>query len=447
MGVLIQVFVIVLLVIANGVFAMSEMAIVSARRVRLRQRADKGDAGARAALRLAEEPNRFLSTVQVGITLIGTLAGTLGGVTLAEELAVELARIPGLAPYSESISLTLVVVVITYLSLVLGELVPKRLALGNAEAIAAWVARPMGLLARVAAPVVFLLSRSSDFIVRVIGVRPSDSPPVTVDEVRVMMAQGARAGIFDPEEEGIVDNLFRLGDRRISAIITPRTELTVLDLELSDEANWRRILESEHHYYPVVRGDLNNVEGLVTVRALWVQMIAGQAPDLAAAVQEPLFIPESAPAFKALELLRESQVRAALVLDEMGGIMGIVTASDLLASLVGEGVEIGGPSNPRITQQEDGIWLVDGLLPVDEFEDFFNVDISPEETHEYQTLGGFVMDRLDHIPVVGDSFPWKGLCFSVLRMDKLRVDRVLVTQADCGSGPPDSLNGAKIIAA
>lgn len=421
---------IILLVLANGVFAMSEMAVVSVRKVRLARRAEEGDKGAAAALALAEEPNRFLSTVQVGITLIGTLAGAFGGATFSRELATLLATIPWLAPVADAIAFTVVVVIIAYLSLVLGELAPKRLALNNPEGIAALVAGPMTWLSVVAGPVVWLLSASTDLVVRLLGVRPSEEPPVTEDEIRLLIDKGTEAGIFEASEQDMVENVFRLGDRRISALVTPHTELVRLNLDATDQENWQRILASQHEFFPVYRDHLDNVLGLTCVRALWAQLVTGQEPDLAATLVEPLIVPESARALQVLERLKQADLPVALVIDEHGAIMGMVTLTDLLGGLVGPMTELTAPDHQAIVTRGDGSWLLDGLLPVDEFMDYFGIKTLPDEQVDYQTLGGFIMMRLGHIPQEGETFTWEGLTFEVVDMDELRVDKVLLTRQE-----------------
>lgn len=440
MNVAVEAIFILLLILANGVLAMSEIAVVSARRARLQQRAEEGDAGASAALSLMADPNRFLSTVQIGITLVGTLAGAFGGATIARELADVLKRIPWLAPSSDAVSLVIVVVGIAYLSLVWGELAPKRVALNNAEAVAAAIARPMRLLSLATAPIVRVLSLSTELTLKLLGVRPSEEPPVTEEEIRILLEQGRRAGVFQESEQDIVENVFRLGDRRVSMLITPRTEVVWLDADAPDAENWHKILHSPHDEFPVYQGGLDNVLGLVSVKALWAQMINGQQPDLRAALVEPLFVPESAPALKVLDLLKRSRSQMALVLDEYGGILGLVTLFDLLEGLVGEIPALDASGEMSIVQRDERSWLVDGLLPIDEFKEYFALKALPGGG-DYQTVGGFVMAQLDRIPRVSDHFAWQGWRFEVVDMDGLRVDKVLVTPAGEDAAPAEPPDG------
>ena len=437
MDVLAQIIILLVLVLANGLFAMAEIAIVSARKGRLQTLADEGSPGAAAALELAEEPNRFLSTVQVGITLIGTLAGVFGGAALAEPLAAQLARVPWLAPYSATLSFTIVVMLITYLSLVLGELAPKRIGLSNAEAIGAAVARPMMRLSRLAGPLISLLSASSSFVIRLTGIRPADEPPVTEQEVLIMLEEGRAAGVFEAVEQDIVENVFRFADRRVAALITPYTELVWLDIHDDSETHWKQILSSPHNCFPVADGDLDNLLGVICVRDIWQQMLDGKPVDLEAMVRPPLLIPENAPALRLLSLFRQTTVQGALAVDERGSIVGLVTLTDVLESLVGELAVAEGSDGAAIVLREDGSWLVDGLLPVDEFEDYFEVDIAPSDEQAYQTLGGFMMDRLERIPAPSDVLVWGGLRFEVMDMDGKRIDKVLVERFRTGPGNDD----------
>jgi putative hemolysin len=422
--------IILLLIIANGVFAMSEIAVVSARQARLQQRADEGDANAKAALALATQPDRFLSTVQIGITVIGTLTGAFGGATLAEELSHVLVEIPVLAPYAEALSLFLVVAAIAYLSLVIGELAPKRLGLSDPERIASLVARPMTTLSRITSPLVTLLSASTSLVIRLLGVRPSDEPPVTEDEVRIMLDVGMEAGIFEESERDIVENVFRFADRRASAMITPHTEVVWLDINDPPEANWRRILDSAHQCYPVADGNLDDVLGIVCVRDLWAQLIEQQQIDLRTVLRPAVFVPESAPALNMFTQFREKGTQGVLVLDEYGGVMGLVTLTDLLESLVGDITLASATDVPGIVPRADGSWLLDGLLPIDEFEDYFDVEATPEAEQAFQTLGGFIMHRLGRIPHTADYFEWEGLRLEVVDMDAMRVDKVLIARLE-----------------
>jgi putative hemolysin len=423
-----QIILILVLILANGVFAMAEIAVVSSRRPRLQQRAEEGDASAAAALRLANNPGDLLSAVQVGITLIGILAGAFGGATLADNLSRSLERIPWLAPYAHSLSLILVVIAITFLSLIFGELVPKRLALNSPERIASSMARPMQLLTTVTMPLVRLLSGTTELVLRVLGVKPSGEPPVTEEEIKVMVALGAEAGVIAAAEEDLVSNVFRLGDLRVGAIMKPRTEVDWLDLEDPPEEVRRKITASPYSRLPVARGSLDDVLGFVQAKDLLGRCLGGEPLDLQAAVRPALFMPEGATALRLLEAFKDTGETMCLVIDEYGGSQGLVTATDVLEAVVGDLGMMGEPNQPTAVRREDGSWLVDGLIQIDEFREALGLDELPGEGAEaYQTLGGFVMTQLGRIPAAADYFETGGLRFEVVDMDERRVDKVLIT--------------------
>lgn len=427
-SVMLEVSVVVLLILLNGIFAMSEIAVVSARKTRLRQWAEEGNAKARAALELANNPNQFLATIQIGITLVGILAGAFGGATIAKELTVILNDISWLAPYSHPLSLALVVGVIAYLSLIVGELVPKRLALNNPERLAMAIAAPMQVLSRVAYPAVHLLGLSTELLLRALGMRPSTEPLVTEEEIRALIEQGTQAGMFEEAEQEMVERVFRLGDRRVSAVMTPRTEIVWLDREASGLEIRRTITESAHSRFLVADGSLDNVLGVVHAKDLLAHILGEQVVNLEATLQQPLYVPESMRALKVLELFKQSGTHIALVIDEYGGIQGLVTPNDILEAIVGDLPEAGEQVEPLAVQREDGSWLLDGMLPVDEFKDLFDLGELPgEDQGIYQTLAGFVVMQLGRIPAATDYFVWEGLKIEVVDMDGNRVDKVLVT--------------------
>jgi len=416
---------VVLLIVLNGVFSLSEIAVVSSRKAVLQQRAQAGDAKARAALELANSPNRFLSTVQIGITLIGILTGAFGGITTAEQIEERLNQIPALEPYSEGIALAAVVTVITYLSLVIGELVPKRLGMRNPEGVASTIAAPMRLLSKAVSPIVSLLSFSTDGILRLMGIRSSESPEVTEEEIKALIQQGAHAGILDQSEHSMVEGVFSLGDQRIGTLMTPRMEMVWLEINDSQDDIFRKIAESGYSSFPVCKETPDHILGIVDAKALLLQSLQGQALDFTTVLDKPLFVPESVPATQALELFRRNSVQIGLVINEYGGIEGLVTLADIISEIVGHM----GPEIAHATQRDDGSWLLDGLMLVDEFKELFNIKALPEEDEgDYYTLGGFVMTQQGHVPAVGDHFEWKGLRFEVVDMDGNRVDKVLIEQ-------------------
>lgn len=424
-----EILIILLLILVNGLLAMAEIAIVSARKTRLRQLANEGDKSARAALELADSPNRFLSTVQVGITLVGIFAGAFGGATLAQYLAMSLRTIPGLAPYSTALSLGIVVAAITYLSLVIGELVPKRLALHSPERIASLIARPMRILSTLAAPIVYLLSVSTEAVLAILGIESSAGAPVTEEEIQVLVEQGAEAGMIEEAERDMVASIFRLGDRRVEALMTPRTEITWIDINDPPDVIRGTIEASNHSRLPVCDDSLDNVLGIVLVKDLLSQSMAGETLDLRAVMKRPLYVPETMPALKVLELFKQTGMHMALLIDEYGGIDGLVTVVDILEAIVGD---IPTPEElvaPPIVQRDDGSWLIDGLLPIDEFKELFQIRHLPDED-SYQTLGGFIVLHIGRIPAPSDHFEWDGLRFEVVDMDGNRVDKVLVAPAE-----------------
>jgi putative hemolysin len=422
-----EIIIIFLLILANGLFAMSEIAIISARRLRLQQEAEAGSRGAQAALELTDAPSRFLSTVQIGITLVGVFTGAFGGATLARELSAFFARFEWLAPYSEAAGVGVVVIAITYFTLVIGELAPKRIALSQAERIATLVAPMMRMLARITAPAVRLLSFSTDMVVRLLGISPEAAQNVTEEEVKLMIEQGTQVGVFEPIEEEMVEKVFRLSDRTVSALITPRTEILWLDANDDPDAIIQQIISSHHSRFPVAQGSLDNLLGVVLAKDLLAQALAGEEIDLRTVLQPGLFVPEGMPALKVLDRFREARSQLALVIDEYGVLQGLVTINNILEAIVGDLPEGEEQPDPEIVRRKDGTFLLDGMLPLDTFKQLFQLSSLPyEDIQAHQTLGGFVMASLGRIPSTGDTFEWQGLDFEVVDMDGYRVDKVLV---------------------
>jgi putative hemolysin len=422
-------FLILVLLIANGVFSGSEIAVVSSRKVRLEQLADRGNRKARKALKLANSPNDFLSTVQVGITLIGILSGALGGATIAQRLKPYLDQVPALRGSSELLSLALVVTVITYLSLVIGELVPKRIALSNPEAIACQVAGPMRFLSRLTAPLVHILSGSTDGMLRLLGVKASEEPEITEEEIKALIRQGTESGVFEEVEHDMVQRVFRLGDRPIRSMMTPRTEIAWLDLEEPLEASLKEVLESTHSRFPVARGNLDNCVGTIRIRTLLTAVVENQPVNLESMMQPPLFVGESMRALNVLEQFRETGVHIALVTDEFGGIEGLLTLNDLMEAIVGDLPSAEDQEEPLVVEREDGSWLLDGSLDIGDFKALVDREELPDEVSGgYHTIGGFVMHHLGRIPMAGEHFRWDGLSFEVMDMDGKRVDKIMVAE-------------------
>ena len=407
---------------------MSELAIVSARKVRLQQLANQGDIKARIALELANAPNQFLASVQIGITLLAILSGAFAESTIARRLIPLLNLVPWLAPYSDALSSVIAILIITYLTLIIGELVPKRLALNYPERIASVVAIPMRMLANIASPVVYLLSASTDLVVRMMGIKPSTEPQVTEEEIRVLIEQGTEAGTFEEAEQDMVERVFRLGDRPVNALMTPRPDIVWLDLEDTAEENRKKMLDSCHSRFPVCQGGLDNVLGIMHVTDLLARSLSGQQLDLTVSLRQPVFVPESTRGLKILEVFKQTGIHLALVVDEYGVIQGLVTLNDIMVEIVGDVPSAGELEEPQAVQREDGSWLLDGMLPVDEFFEIFEIDEIPTDHRgSYQTLGGFVITHLGKIPSAADNFDWEHLRFEVMDMDGNRVDKVLVT--------------------
>ena len=417
-----EILVIAILILVNGILAMSEAALVASRKARLQNRVNEGDKASLAALKLIERPNVFLSTIQIGITLIGVLAGALGGATLAETLAVTLAKIPVVSEYSESLALGTVVVVITILSLWLGELVPKRLGLHSPEQIARVVAGPMLLISRIFSPFISLMSWATDLVIRLIGVEPSLEPPITEEELQVLIDQGTQAGVFEESEQDMVEGIFSLGDSRVYSLMTPRTELVWLDVTDSIEEIRQKIADCPYSRFPVRQDSLDTIIGIVKSRDLLVESLSGKEIDLKVLLKPAFFIPETMFASRALELFKEKNTELLLVVDEFGGLQGLLTINDILEEIVGA-MEF---EEPQATLRQDGSWLLDGMLEADEFKEIFNFTALPHE-EEYETLSGFVMTSLGRVPQAADHFEWNGYRFEVMDMDGRRVDKVLVT--------------------
>src|SRR6266567_2994054 len=423
----IELFIVILLIIANGVFAMSETAFVSARKVRLQQWANEGNVKAAIALELVNSPNRLLSTVQLGITLIGILAGAFGGASIAGALAVYLRAISWLAPYSAAIALALVVLCITYLSLVIGELVPKRIALNNPERIATLMVTSMRVLSNIASPFIHLLSLSTEAILRLIGMRPSTEPPITEEEINVLIEEGTHIGTFEAAEQDMVERIFRLADRRVSVLMTPRPDIDWLDANDTPQEISQAIRESSFSRFPVCDGGLDNVLGMVHVKDLFQQCITGQPLDVKAVLQEPVYVPENTSTLKVLEIFKQTGTQAALVIQEYGDIEGLITLNDILEAIVGDISSRDDFEHPQAVEREDGSWLLDGMLPVDELKDILHIRELPEETRgAYNTLAGFVLLELGRVPVAADHFEWDRFRFEVVDMDGRRIDKVLV---------------------
>jgi putative hemolysin len=413
---------IAILLLLNGVLAMAETALLSVRKTRLQNQRNKGDARAGIVLKLTENPNQFLSVIQIGITSIDLLIGALTGATLGVWIDLQLERFPSLAEYSEIISILIGVLPVTYLSLVLGELVPKRLALRDPEGVSSAVAGSMLFFSKIFSPFVKLLSFSTEAILKLLGVKENLEPPVTEEELHLLIDQGTQAGVFQEAEQDMVEGIFSLGDSRVYSLMTPRTELVWLDITDSIEEIREKIAECPYSRFPVRQDSLETIVGIVKSRDLLVESLSGKDIDLKTLLKPAFFIPETMFASRALELFKEKNTELLLVVDEFGGLQGLLTINDILEEIVGA-MEF---EEPQVTQRQDGSWLLDGMLEVDEFKELFEFAALPHED-EYETLSGFMMTSLGRVPQPSDNFEWSGFRFEVMDMDGRRVDKVLVT--------------------
>ncbi|WP_138475923.1 hemolysin family protein [Dyadobacter bucti] len=422
-----ELLIILLLVLLNGIFSMSEIALVSSRKSRLEAAAKNGDSNAKAALNLANSPTRFLSTVQIGITLIGLLTGMYSGDNITSDFEKIIYNIEILRPYSHSLAVGTVLVFITYLSLVLGELVPKRIGMANPEAISKFMAMPMNLLSKVTAPFIALLGFSSDLIIKILNIKQSENS-VTEEEIKSLIQEGTSGGVFEEIEQEIVHNVFQLGDRKVTSLMTNRQEIVWLDLEDTVEENKSKIFDSRHSIYPVCRGTVDDVVGLVYVKDLIATDIEAQMANLGAILRDPVYLPESNRAYQALEKFKEQRVYFGIIVDEYGGLLGVVTMHDIMDALVGdisEDIE----EASEVIRRDDGSYLVDAQLPFDDFLRYFNINMQETERREFvgfNTLGGFVLHILENIPKTGEKFSWKQFDFEVIDMDRSRIDKLLV---------------------
>jgi len=420
--------VIALLIVLNGFFAMSELAVMSSRRARLGHMASEGNRGARFALRLLDDPTRFLSTVQVGITLVGVFAGAYSGATLAGPLARALPD--EIAPYSYPVAIAIVVVGITYLSLVIGELVPKRIAFNNPERVAAAVAPFMARLSVAGAPVIWLLRISTETLTRLLRIPDKPESSVTEEEIKLLIAEGARTGVFHAVERDMIDGVLRLADRSVRSVMTPRTELVWIDLDDPPETIRQEIADSGHSRYPAGRKGLDELEGIVHTKHLLDQVARTGRFDLATSLRPPLIVHEGTPVLRLLEMFRENPVHMAVVVDEYGVLEGIVTPTDILTAIAGEMPEDATDlEEDTAVRREDGSWLMDGMIGIHEAERLL-VRKDMRDDEDFETLAGFVLAKLGRIPQTGDSFEWNRLKFEIVDMDGRRIDRVLVTQLE-----------------
>ena len=429
MPIYVNIILIFVLFFFNAIFAMYEIAMVAARKARLQQRVEAGSVGAKRTLTLLADPNQqYLSTVQIMITLIDTLAGGIGGATLADPLARQLEQVSWLAPQADLIALIMVVTVITYFSIVMGELIPKRLAVSKPEAVVVRLSPIIFVMTKIFRPLTRLLSISTNVGLKILHINTDSGPSITEEEIRGFIDEGREIGLIEDAERDMFSGIFRLGDRRVEALMTPRMEMTWIDVSAPKAEIWRQIMESAHSRIPVADGDLDNILGYIQIRDLLGHTMAETDLNLRDFIQEPIYVPENMAALKALDNIQTSGVHLAMVVDEFGGITGMVTDYDILEAIVGEIPEDSADRDYMAVQREDGSWLFDGLIVVDELKELLNIhEMIDEDRAGYQTLSGFVMSQLGRIPKTGAKFNYDNYQFEVVDMDGRRVDRVLVT--------------------
>jgi putative hemolysin len=434
-----EILIIFVLLLANGVFAMAEIAVVSSRKARLKALAAEGSPNAQAALALAQEPTRFLSTVQIGITLVGIMAGAFGGATLSEKLALWLAQFPAFESYSKALAMLIVVGSITYFSLIIGELAPKRIALTNPERRAMLLAKPMAFLSKLASPIVWFLTFSTNLILKAFGLGKDVESPPSEEEISHMIEQGTTAGVFHKAERAMVEGVLHLDQLPVTEIMTRRTKIVWLNVTDTDEVNWRKIVASGHSHFPVYEGTRDHVIGMVSVKSLWANAAADVANELRNHLMKPLFVPSSITAVQLLESFKKSGKHLALVTDEFGSIQGLVSLIDVMEAIVGDLPQPGDRRMPDAVQREDGSWLVDGAMLIEDLKRRFVMGPLPREDSEtFETLGGFMVDRFGHIPVVGENFVWNGWRFEIVDMDRHRVDKIMISKASPSASVPKS---------
>jgi putative hemolysin len=423
----VDIIIVLLLILLNGIFVTAELAIISSRKHKLKQLANDGSSNAKVALELAENPNRILSTAQIGITLISILTGVFGGEALSEHFAVLFQAIPFIAPYSEQLGLLIVVICITYLTLVIGELVPKRVALSDPEGIAMFFAFPIKFLSSLLDPIVVLLSISTEWILRIFRVKEQNGISVSEDEIRTLVREGAKAGVLEFGEREILERTLGLGDKKVSSLMTPRKEMVWFDVDGTYRAIRSKLVKNPHPYFPVCEGSIDKVVGVVRAEDLLIDYVKDEKFDLKKELLKPLFVPTTMDALDILDLFKSSGIHLAMVVDEYGNIEGLVSLTDILEAIVGDIPAVDELDDSEITKREDGSWLVDGAVSVHEFKEHFKLKKMPgEKSGGYNTLAGFIVYKLEKIPITGDAFEWDRFRFEVADMDGNRVDKILM---------------------
>lgn len=418
-----EIFILVGLILLNGLFTMSEIALVSARKPRLETQAEKGDEKARAALKLSNNPEIFLSAAQIGITLIAILTGVYSGEKFSRDLQPFVEQVAILRPYADTISTTLIVILVTFLSIVFGELIPKRIGLLNAERIAKFVARPMKAFATFTHPIVWLLNKTSNLFFKLFNIRSTRDDNVTEDEIKAIITEGTESGSIEEEEKEMIERIFHLGDRNITSLMTHRSDIIWFDLSDNEEKIREKIVHEPHSVYPICDGSIDNIKGMVSIKDLYIIDDFTLFKDI---VQPAMFVPENNTAYQVMEKFKESGQHSCFIVDEYGSLQGMITLNDILEAIVGD-IPTTGMQDYEIVQREDGTYLVDAQIPFYDFlSRFEKADWASEEEYAFDTLAGCILQELERIPLTGDKLHWRGFEFEVMDMDGHRIDKVLV---------------------
>ena len=411
------------LILLNGLFSMAEIALVSARKSRLEVQANRGDKKADEALKLANKPETFLSTVQMGMTVIGILLGIYSGEKITDDFAAFLSQWPSLAPYSYGIATAIVVIIVTYFTIIFGELVPKRLGLSRPEAIAKASARPMRILSLITHPFIWLLSNSSNIIVKIFGLKPKDNQ-VTEEEIKAIISEGTEQGTIEETEQDIIERVFHLSDRNITSLMTHRSDIIWFGLDDTEETIKEKIMSEPHSVYPICDSTIDVIKGVVAIKDMYVSPDNVQLRNL---MRPALFVPENNTAFQVMEKFKESKLHSCFIVDEYGSILGMITLNDILEAIIGD-MPQPDLSDYEITEREDGTFLVDAQIPFYDFLTHFEkAEWMNEGEQEFDTLAGFILHRLQRIPRPSEKLEWKGFSIEILDMDGHRIDKVLVT--------------------
>jgi len=421
-----EIIIIILLILLNGFFSLSEMALVSSRKTRLKKRAEEGSKRHKVALELSQSPGVFLSTAQIGITLIGILSGAFGGTTVAQAISESLSQIPALASASRAIGIAVVVICTTIASIIIGELVPKRIALSFPEQIAGWIVMPMRTLSRLFKPIVKFFDVSTSLILKLLHIKPSQEPEITEDEIKLLIEQGTETGVFEESEQDMAERVLFLSDKKADAFMTPRRDIVFIEIDAGVEEIKTKVIENPQcTYFPVCREMLDNVVGVVQAKDILVSLVRDRSFDLKQLLMEPLYVPETMNALKLLSILKKSKSQMAIVMDEYGGLKGTVILRDILEGIVGDIVISGQTEEPEYVVREDGSYLIDGMMAFEDFSDLTGFP-SPQKKTDFNTVAGFILDHLEHIPAIGENFISENFMFEIVDMDGNRIDRILV---------------------